>query len=423
MQLRKGSMSKTLINNKNKPKYVRSALTLATSTMLASVSPVSHAGSDSKWEVDSAILFYSETDRVTVVEPVVKVRKEIGEDEYVGFRVVIDSLTGSSANGAISTNSAQTFTSPSGSSYTAAAGETPLDPSFHDTRIALNGDWETPLSKTVKGIFSVNASSEYDYESYGIGANISWDFNNHNTTLVTGLAYNNDTVNPVNGAPTGLNAMSATKTTQGSNLDKTVTDILFGATQVISRNTIMQFNYSHGEDDGYLTDPYKILSVLDNSGNLISGSGKYLYEKRPTTRSRDAIYIKAVHQFSEDILHLSYRYYSDDWGIDSNTIDARYRYELGGGHYLQPHVRYYQQNKADFYHYNLVDGSIPQFASADYRLGDMTTTTFGIKYGVELDKDQEFTARLESMTQAMGGTNQGPDVDAIILQLGYSFKF
>lgn len=405
-----------------KPKFIRSALTLATSTMLASVSPVSHAASDSKWEVDSAILYYSESDRVTAIEPVVKARKEIGDDEYVGFRVVIDSLTGSSANGAIATNSAQTFTSPSGSPYTAAAGETPLDPSFHDTRIALNGEWETPLSKTIKGTFSANASSEYDYESYGVAANISWDFNNRNTTLVTGLAYNSDTVKPVGGAPTGLNAMSATKTTQGSNLSKTVTDILLGVTQVVGRNTLMQFNYSHGEDDGYLTDPYKILSVLDNSGNL-RGTDPYLYEKRPTTRSRNAVYWKTVHQFSEDVLHFSYRYYWDDWGLDSNTVDARYRYELGGGHYLQPHLRYYQQNKADFYHYNLVDGSIPQFASADYRLGDMTTTTFGLKYGVELDKDQEFTARLESMTQAMDGSNQGPDVDAIILQVGYSLKF
>ena len=411
------------MNNKRNPKFIRSALTIATSTMLASVSPVTQAASDSDWEVDSAILYYSETDRVTAIEPVVKLRKKIAEDEYIGFRVVVDSLTGSSASGAIATNGPQTFTTPSGTSYTTAAGETPLDPSFHDTRVALNAEWEKPLSKTVKGLFSVNASSEYDYDSYGIAANISWDFNNRNTTLVTGLAYNSDTVNPVNGAPTGLNEMSATKTTQGSNLDKTVTDILFGVTQVISRNTIMQFNYSHGEDDGYLTDPYKILSVLDNSGNLLSGSGKYLYEKRPTTRSRDAIYIKAVHQFSEDVLHLSYRYYSDDWGIDSNTFDARYRYELGGGHYLQPHVRYYQQNKADFYHYNLVAGNIPQYASADYRLSDLTATTFGIKYGVELDKEQEFTARVESVTQSVDGDNLGPDVDAIIFQLGYSFKF
>jgi len=409
--------------SRKKPKFIRSALSIATSTMLASVAPVVHAASDSTWEVDSAILFYSETDRITAVEPVVKVRKEIGEDEYVGFRIVADSLSGSSANGAIATNSAQTFTSPSGSSYTAATGETPLDPSFHDTRIALNGEWETPLSKAIKGIFSINASSEYDYESYGVAANISWDFNNRNTTLVTGLAYNSDTVKPVGGAPTGLNTMSATKTTQGSNLNKTVTDILFGVTQVVSRNTLMQFNYSHGEDDGYLTDPYKILSVLDNNGNLISGAGQYLYEKRPTTRSRNAVYWKTVHKFSEDVLHLSYRYYWDDWGLNSNTIDARYRYELGSGHYLQPHVRYYQQNQADFYHYNLVDGSTPQYASADYRLGDMTTTTFGIKYGIVLDKGQEFTARVESMKQSMGGSNQGPDVDAIILQLGYSLKF
>ena len=405
-------------------KFIRQALTIATSTMLASgFSQTSQAAStDKEWDIDSAILFYSETDRVTAVEPVVKVRKNVGEDEYIGLRVVVDSLSGSSANGAIATNSAQTFTSPSGSPYTAAAGETPLDPSFRDTRVALNGEWELPLSKTVKGIFSVNASAEYDYESYGVAANLNWDFNNRNTTLLTGFAYNSDTAKPVGGAPTGLNAMSATKTTQGSNLSKTVTDILFGVTQVINRSTIMQLNYSYGQDDGYMTDPYKVLSVLDNSGNL-RATDPYLYEKRPTTRARNALYWGMAHQFNEDVLHLSYRYYWDDWGLNSNTVDARYRYEMGNGHYLQPHLRYYQQNKADFYYYNLVDGNIPQYASADYRLGDMTTTTFGVKYGIELDNDQEFSARLESMTQSMGGSNQGPDVNAIILQFSYSLLF
>jgi len=408
---------------KNKHKFIKGALTLATSTMLASVVQTGNAATDPEWEVDSAILYYSEPDRVTVVEPVVSVRKKISDDEYIGLRVVVDSLTGSSANGAIATDSAQTFTTPSGSgNYTSTAGQTPLDPSFHDTRIALNGSWETALNKTIKGIFSVNASSEYDYDSYGVAANISWDFNNRNTTLLTGLAYNSDTVKPVGGAPTGLNAMSASKTTQGSNLSKTVTDIFFGVTQVVNRNTLMQLNFSYGQDDGYLTDPYKILSVLDNNGNL-RGTDPYLYEKRPTTRTRNAIFWQTVHQFSEDVVHFSYRYYWDDWGLNSNTIDARYRYELGGGHYLQPHLRYYQQNKADFYHYNLTDANIPEFASADYRLGDMTTTTFGLKYGLEIDDSQEFSARIESMNQAMGGDNKGPDVDAIILQLSYSLKF
>lgn len=406
----------------NKQKFIRSALTLATSTMLASVAQSSHAETDDKWEVDSAILLYSETDRVSVIEPVVTARKEIAEDEFVSLRVVVDSLTGSSANGAIETNAAQTFTTPSGSSYTTAANETPLDPSFHDTRVALNATWELPLSETVKGSFSANASKEFDYDSFGVAANVSWDFNNRNTTLLTGLSYNSDTVRPVGGAPIGLNVMSGTKTTQGSNLSKTVMDVLFGVTQVISRNTLMQLNYSFGQDDGYLTDPYKILSVLDNSGNL-RATDPYLYEKRPITRARNAIYWKTVHQFTEDVLHFSYRHYWDDWGINSDTIDTHYRYELGGGHYLQPHVRYYKQKKADFYHYNLTDGSIPQFASADYRLSDMTTTTFGIKYGLEIDDKQEFSARLESMTQSMSGENKGPDVDAIIFQLSYSLKF
>lgn len=406
-----------------KKKFVRNALTIATSTMLAGAASTAHAtGPNDDWEIDSALLYYSETDRVTAVEPVISVRKSIGEDEYVTMRLVADSLSGASANGAIALNQAQSITSPSGTSYTTAAGETPLDSTFRDTRGAINGTWEKPLSKTIKGIFSANFSSEFDYESIGIGATFNWDFNNRNTTLITGFAYNNDTVKPVGGAPTGLTPVVANKTTIGSNLSKTVSDILLGVTQVINRSTIMQFNYSYGQDDGYITDPYKILTVLDSNGSL-SATTPYLYEKRPTTRSRNALFWKIAHQFTDDVLHFSYRYYWDDWGLNSNTFDTRYRYELGGGHYLQPHIRYYQQNKADFYNYNLVENNTPQYASADYRLGDMTTTTFGVKYGVEFDSESEFSVRLESMTQAMKGENLGPNVDAVILQFSYSLNF
>ncbi len=412
----------------NKPRHIRKSLALATASLLTGVSHSGQAATTDDWEIDTAILYYSEDARVTAIEPVVRARKEIGDDEFMTYRLVVDSLTGASANGAIPTASPQTFTSPSGdATYTTPANETPLDPSFHDTRVALNAEWETPLDQYLKGIFSVNASNEFDYTSLGVAATLAWDFNNRNTTFTTGLSYSLDNVKPVGGIPDGLTAMPTTtavkKATLGGSDNKTVADLLVGITQVIDRKTLMQFNYTYGMDDGYLTDPYKILSVVTSPSSDTLAATPYLYEKRPDSRARNALYWKTVHQFDEDVINFSYRYYWDDWGITSHTLDARYRYEMGGGHYLMPHARYYLQDKADFYYYKLVDGAIPEYASADYRLADLSTTTLGLKYGVELDDGAEFAVRAEMMKQQSEGDAPFPDVDAVILQFNYSFLF
>ena len=400
-------------------------LAVATTSLLTGVAHSANAGSasDNDWEMDSSVLYYSEADRVTVIEPVVSLRKDMGDENFLNLRFVLDSLTGSSPNGAIKTAGAQTFTTPSGNStYTSAANETPLDSTFHDTRGAINAEWEMPLNKTTKAIFGANISKEFDYQSLGVSANFSWDFNNRNTTLTAGAAINADTVNPVGGVPTGLTAMSASKSTTGSDDSKTVTDLILGVTQIINRTTLMQLNLNIGSDSGYITDPYKILSVLDSGGNL-RATDPYLYEKLPDSRTRQALYWKTVLGFDEDVLNLSYRYYWDDWDVSSHTIEAKYRLSLGDKHYLQPEVRYYVQDKASFYHYNLVDGSIPTYASADYRLADLKTTTIGLKYGFDINDDSEFSLRLGKMNQTSNGDAPFEDVDATFVQLNYRFDF
>ena len=407
---------------KNRPKKISGALALATTSMLTGIAAPANASSSDDWEIDSAVLYYSETNRVTVIEPVASARKEISEDEFLNVRIVADSLSGASPNGAIKQGSTQTFTTPSGNgTYVADANTTPLDPTFRDSRGAVNAEWEKPLSNTSKGIYSANISKEFDYTSAGLGATFSWDTHQRQNTWTAGVAYSMNLINPVGGVPVGLDPMSANKATTGTSDDKTVLDLLFGLTRIISRHTLMQFNFNYGNDSGYMSDPYKILTVLDNSGNL--ASTPYLYESRRDSRPRQAAYWKLVHSFGDDVVHFSYRYYWDDWGISSNTFDARYRFEMGGGHYLQPHARYYIQNKADFYYYNLTAATTPTYASADYRLADMSTTTLGIKYGIEMGNDSEFNIRAEKITQASEGDAPFEDMDAILVQLGYSFNF
>jgi len=414
-----------------KPDSIRQALAVATCGLFTGMT-AAHA--QDPWQVDSAILIYSEQNRVSAIEPVVRMKKQLSEDESIVLKVVVDALTGSSPSGAVPSTAPQTFTSPSGNkTYTTPANEIPLDPSFRDARVAFSFDWTRPLGTGRRIVYTGHASKEHDYTSLGAGATLSQDFNNRNTTLTAGLSYNFDQVAPEGGVPLGLTthpAFPALKATSGGSDDKNVLDALLGVTQVINRRTLMQFNYTYGRDSGYLTDPYKLVSVVDPVTGLPLQT---IHEKRPDERVRNALYWKTLKAYDKDVLNVSYRYYWDDWGINAHTIDLRYRYNLGG-RYLEPHLRYSKQTgAADFYRPYLRSGESVSYASADYRLAEMTTTTIGLKYGIPA-KTGEFAVRLEYMIQTgedrpagapgqLASQDLFPDTKAIILQIGYSFRW
>ena len=416
---------------------VRHALAAATCTLLGSVSQPSHAGEeDTNWDFDSTVLYYSETDRVSAFEPIINGRREIGDDESINLRLTLDTLTGASANGATPTDKAQTFTSPSGNGqYTAQPNETPLDDTFKDTRIALSLGWDKPLSQMIRSNLGISISNEFDYLSTGVNGLLSFDFNNRNTTLQTGLSYAADTIDPVGGAPTPFQSMAEPgedQSRQDGTQNKNTADLLLGVTQVIDKNTVGQLSYSFSNSSGYQTDPYKILSLVDGtSGETLD----YVFEERPDKRLKHSLYGSIKHHFTNDIVEASYRFYTDDWGIDSHTLDLKYRKNLGSERYLEPHIRLYQQSATDFYQHSLT--SIPgpgEYASADYRLGEFTATTLGLKYGMKLKNGNDLSLRGEYYLQT-GDSNPGnaigvqktqdlyPDVDAIILQLNYSFRW
>jgi len=436
------------LNKKHKQvQSVRSKLALATCSLLQVTSQSAQAGED-QWKIDADLLIYSESDsRVSLVEPVVNMEKGIGEDDSINIRIITDSITGSTPNGALPTNTGvQTFTNPSGKSiYTTAAGKNPLNSTFRDQRTAISVDYTQALSRLSRITWGLNANKEYDYSAFGGSATYQQEFNNRNSTLTVGVGTSSDTWFPVGDKNTEFAPMidgSQTTTAQpkGGEDTKTTTDFMVGWTQIINRSTLMQFNLGMSNSSGYLTDPYKIISVVDINGNpdntgLGANSFPYLYEKRPDSRSRKTFFWKGVHHLTEDVINLSYRYFTDDWGIKSHTLDFHYRYELNGGSYLQPHLRYYSQTAADFYQHSVLNPTstgtaLPEFASNDYRLGEFVTTTMGLKYAMPVGKDSEFSMRLELMNQTYNtvGTLYGqqntleltPDLNATIIQFGYS---
>ncbi|MCW8831400.1 MAG: DUF3570 domain-containing protein [Gammaproteobacteria bacterium] len=425
-------------------KKIKGQMAVATCALLQAASPAANAA-EAEWDVDTSLLYYSEADgRVQAAEPAIHAGRDLGDDERIDFRVVFDALTGATPNGGYATSAAQTFTTPSGdSTYVTAAGDSPLDDTFRDARVSLGADWTMSLDRMSKVVWGASLSGEIDYISMGLTAAYSQDFNNRNTTLTASLGFNNDIINPYDGVPIEFSPMRVANTginRDGDSETKTITDFMIGVTQVVNRKTLIQLNLSLSLVDGYQNDPYKIMTVVDDpvtglpaSSFLTADDLSYVYEKRPDSRQKNILFFKAVHHLEEDVINFSYRYYSDDWGIKSHTLDLKYRYELANS-YLQPHVRYYTQDAADFYRHNLVLGTdidtagnaLIDYASHDYRLAELDTVTLGLKYGIPMGDDSEFSVRGEVISQSVNDSGvpagqETPDLDALMLQVNYSF--
>ena len=434
--------------SKNKSLKVSSTLAAATCALLGSGLPEPvQAQEDPGRNFDTALLYYGENDdRVQDLSISVVGYRTYVDDRILTLGFTADALTGASPNGALPQSVPQTFTQPSGKNvFTTPANELPIDDTFRDTRVALTANWEQPLGRLNKINFGASASKEFDYVHLGLNAKISRDFNNRNTTLSGGIAFASDSIEPEGGTPEELSQMlnAGDRSNRRGDESKDIIDIVFGVTQVVSRNTVVQVNYSYSDSSGYLSDPYKIVGVVNGlSGDAVpitptpgaeGPSHLNFFEHRPDNRVKNSLYTQAKHFSNGRVLDISYRYMTDDWEIDSHTVDVRYRWPIGSSAYIEPHVRYYTQTEAEFYTLNLIEGDpLPEYASADYRLGDFDAITVGAKYGWKTKGGNDMNVRLEFYQQSgsipgnqlIGNqTNQDnyPDLNAIIFQYGYRF--
>ena len=423
-----------------------------TATLLGSGAPRA-AGTNT---VDSSILLYSETGRVKIAEGVFDYGRQFGEERSIGVRLTFDALTGASPNGATPSSSIQTFTSPSGgSSYTVKAGEIPLDDTFEDIRGALDASLRESLDRITFLNVGGHLSLERDYTSFGANVGITRDFNRRNTTLGVSAAYSHDIVSPYGGAPEAYASMpppdddeeeSAAAPQEDEDDDdgdddapgegKDIVDGVFTLTQVIDRKTIARVNYSLSYSTGYLNDPYKIMSVVYDRGTATPGEpANYVYESRPDTRSKQAVFADLRRAIAGSALDLSYRYFWDDWGIASHTAEVSLRLPVGGSHFIEPRFRWYRQSEADFFTPYLIDGqAFPDHASADSRLAEFDAYTYGLRWGFPVATGFRMSLSGEYYTQkgkrappedfgALSQHDLFPELDAFMLRVGFSHGF
>jgi hypothetical protein len=412
---------------------MRDALhTAALALLLAPAAAQAQTATD---HIDVTSLLYSEQSRTQVIEPVVRFSRLMADGQSISAQLGIDVITGASPTGELPSGVVQTRTSASGRTVTSAAGALPTAP-FNDRRFSFDGEWKRPFARFYTSTLGGHFSREKDYQSLGVNGGMSIETMGRLLTLSIGGGVSHDTVFPIGGTPAGLS--TGVIISHAANA-KNVSNILLGASRILTRRWMVSVNGTRTMERGYLTEPYKLVTVMNSTtGSPIEA----LTDKRPSTRNRSSLLLSSVYHFTDDVFYTSYRYYWDTWSVRSNTIDVKYRHELdpdagpNAGTYLEPLVRYYKQTAASFYTPGLIQGNpLPDFATSDYRLGALQTITIGATFGYHpMDSSNVWTARAEFMRQSGGSSPPNvvgiqrnydltPPVNIFAVVLGYSFDF
>jgi hypothetical protein len=229
----------------------------------------------------------------------------------------------------------------------------------------LSYEWDDAAVDVGGGI-----SIEDDYESRFGNIGGRWDFNQKLTTLNVGLSYTNSDTNATidhDASPyiikdEAYDPIEVIKELDGKTVitgNRQDWSTSLGVTQVLNKNALMEANLGYTRSTGYMANPYKAVSIAFINPQqqdlcpvgLKCGELQSLLEQRPDERNQwtgNLRYVQHIDYF-DAAAHLSYRIFSDDWGITSHTFEADWAQPLGHGWTVTPRIRYYSQDAADFY--------------------------------------------------------------------------
>lgn len=316
-------------------------------------------------------------------------------------------------------------------------------------------------------------SLEDDYESRWGNANVLLDFNQKRTTLSLGFGYTDSDIAAILDPDASSYFDSSAYDNQidvllvpNSASVRTLRDdrhdwsVRLGLTQILNQDSLIETSLGYIRSTGFLENPYKIVQFLfvdpaqepfdfgiPGVPPLLTADVRAVLEQRPDTRNQWTWNTRFVQYFTDwdAALHLDYRFFHDDWGINAHTFEAAWGQPVGGGWTITPRVRYYSQDQADFYRpFFLFKQAVPRTSarppdfsshidyskipisdySSDHRLsgygalsGGLTVSKHFAK-GIELEAGFEYYTHQGDLKLGGGGEGDFADFDNFLVNAG-----
>lgn len=225
----------------------------------------------------------------------------------------------------------------------------------------------TYIGEKSRTTLSGGTSMEDDYTAINFGFGREKDFNQKATTFSWGVGFSTDEIDPND---------TSFEPDPTKHHKKTGTFSL-GFAQVIDRASVAQSSLTLQYADGFLTDPYK----------LVSAGGINRAEKRPGTRTQLAWLTRYRRHFERvhGSLHADYQFSWDTWDVKAHVVELGWHQELFELLSLAPTLRYYSQSEAEFYApYFALGLPAGRNASSDYRLSPYGALSFKLRADLSL---------------------------------------
>ena len=241
--------------------------------------------------------------------------------------------------------------------------------------------------------FNYVRSKEDDYDSNAIALDGAFNSTDGLTTYSAALSTSQDDIEPTQGSvPT--NTLKA---------DKDISSAWIGVSRIISKNAIVRFGLAYTYRDGFLTDPYKKNDSRPGERNEWAASAGYRqYFIQP-----------------DGALQADYRYFDDDWGVASHTLNLAWHQNLGQSTQLIPFLRYYSQGEADFFA-NIANTDQRHY-SEDYRLSSFGAISGGLRVRHEIGNWALTAVGERYETNESWGVYNGEESPALVNYWRYSF--
>lgn len=293
------------------------------------------AGAAEVGEVGFALLGYKERNLIKISEPILWARAELGEHWTLSASALVDIITGASP---------ELVSNASGEPVRTITGA-----SISDRRTA--GD--VKLTRRL-GPLALSAtryvSNEEDYRSRAFGLEAACELEGKLTTLTAGYGKSSDRIRDVDDP-----LLDERRDTR---------EYLLGVTRVLSPTALVQSSVQLSRGRGWFNDPYKRTLTFFPGESL----PVLLDDRRPAHRDSTAWLTRYRHHVpGRGTLQADYRFYRDDWGIRSHTIEGAWEHVLSQAWSLRPSLRYYTQSAADFYG-RAATRPPPEVLSSDQRL-------------------------------------------------------
>lgn len=321
-------------------------------------------------------------EHLTDVTPTFVVSVPLNEDDVLTVDAGISAYTSASSSNIDpfdGKNPANPFQASSGaSSADVWAG---LNAGYSHSSDDRNKIWTAKLSAAV----------EYDYFSIGFGGSYTRLFNEKNTEISINTTIYLDTwklIYPIELRGGDFNIGYTITGNPNYNPqftefnDKKRNSYALGASfsQILSKKLQGLISVDVVRQEGLLSMPFQRVYFSDFADSFVEEF--HLaddVERLPDTRNKLAIGANLNYYINEFlVLRTHYRYYTDDWGIDSHTAKIEVPVKVGRGFTVYPSYRYYTQNQADYFAPYNEHLSTEKYYTSDYDLSDFNANQYGI---------------------------------------------